>query len=784
MRSEDTRHEIFASGLEAPHFYFKPYRALYAATQERYYADDPIDPLSISEAVGPRIATDWGITEREAVDRVLALSRPDPADTTTATEHAKVIKRHSDYRELLTLVSAQFDNITQEKMDPEAIAGALSAAALRIVTSSLAKHEVLDYASLGRRWVKAKNEEIAARAAGVELGAWFGIKGMDAYLKGAKPTELIILGGDPGIGKHLTLDTPLPTPAGWTTMGDVRCGDLLYDELGRPTRVMAASQVEWFEDVYELTFNDGATVKASGTHTWIVSSRRGRSAPIKQAYRLRNGTRKRPPDPVELEEVTTRQIVEHLYVDDGERANYAIQVAEPLDGEEMELPLDPYILGVWLAEGSTNAARLGIGDLEIIDILRKRGADVSVRQDPRKDSDYREVGLRGATGIRALRAAGVLGNKHIPTAYLRAAADQRWALLAGIADGDGWCDDGGCEITTVLPRLRDDLFELVTSLGCIVFINEGRAQLNGKDYGPKWNVRFQSKRSPFWIARKANGWTPPRFDARYIVGARQLPSEPVRCVAVESSSALYLCGRAMIPTHNTAISAVMARNFALRQMKKPADRRIGTLYMSLEMGEEQSSDRFAQFIAGVDGERLRLGTLTKAELRDIAQQWAGERELPLYANFSGELRETQLRAIVVNAIQRHNVGLVIIDHMRFIKTDEHFRDRNDADEQIVKFLKATLAKDLNLVVICLAHTTKSPQEKRRPVMDDLRGSKMISAFADFVVFPYWPWRYATQEQRERGQVEREAYELVFDKARGGATGIADLYIDFSRMIVR
>jgi replicative DNA helicase len=232
----------------------------------------------------------------------------------------------------------------------------------------------------------------------------------------------------------------------------------------------------------------------------------------------------------------------------------------------------------------------------------------------------------------------------------------------------------------------------------------------------------------------------------------------------------------------SAIAWAMARNFAWRQMRKPVEKRIGVMVLSLEMGEELSSTRFAQMEAKIEGERLRTLGLTRAELREIALKWAANRELPLVVNHSGELRETQIKALVIDAIRRHKIGLVIIDHFRFIKTDERFEKATEADDQIVKFLKASLAKDLNLAVVCLAHTTKS-ESGRRPIMDDLRGSKMISAFADIVAFPYWPWKHASQEKRERGLIAREEYELIFDKVRQGAPGTGELWMDLSTMTV-
>ena len=114
--------------------------------------------------------------------------------------------------------------------------------------------------------------------------------------------------------------------------------------------------------------------------------------------------------------------------------------------------------------------------------------------------------------------------------------------------------------------------------------------------------------------------------------------------------------------------------------------------------------------------------------------------------------------------------------------DQRCENKTEADEQVIAFLKG-LAKDMNLAIICLAHTTKG-QDGRRPVVDDLRGSKMISAFADLVSFPYWPWKHATEAERERKFLSPEGYELIWEKVRQGAPGMGELYMDMKTMTIK
>lgn len=71
-------------------------------------------------------------------------------------------------------------------------------------------------------------------------------------------------------GKQLALDTPLPTPQGFTNMGDLKVGDTVFDENGKPCHVVAKSPVDDTEQAYKLTFKDGSSIIAGERHLWNI----------------------------------------------------------------------------------------------------------------------------------------------------------------------------------------------------------------------------------------------------------------------------------------------------------------------------------------------------------------------------------------------------------------------------------------------------------------------------------------------------------------------------------
>jgi len=115
-------------------------------------------------------------------------------------------------------------------------------------------------------------DSIASRG-GVSLGVPTGFTELDDVTNGLHPGQMIIVAARPGVGKALALDTALPTPHGWTTMGEVAVGDQLLDAYGMPTRVLAATDAMSGRPCYEIEFADGAVITADEQHQWLTTAR-------------------------------------------------------------------------------------------------------------------------------------------------------------------------------------------------------------------------------------------------------------------------------------------------------------------------------------------------------------------------------------------------------------------------------------------------------------------------------------------------------------------------------
>lgn len=229
-----------------------------------------------------------------------------------------------------------------------------------------------------------------------------------------------------------------------------------------------------------------------------------------------------------------------------------------------------------------------------------------------------------------------------------------------------------------------------------------------------------------------------------------------------------------------------AQNFAKMQMHRPEHQRVATLLLSLEMGLIPSSGRIVTAMTGIDSGRLREGDVTQAEIQKIAQTWAQARDLPIHFNFASNFKLSQLRALIVEAIRRHNVGFVVLDHFRQVDPDRRVNNANQEDEAKARFLKEEICKDLNVAMMCLAHTVKMKREGHdgRPGLADLRGSYQVAAYCDHVAMVYRPAMYATEDDIEDGVVSTNDAELIHVKNRHGALGRAPFYFNPAKMLVK
>lgn len=366
------------------------------------------------------------------------------------------------------------------------------------------------------------------------------------------------------VGLALDLTTPLVTPTGWTTIGDVKVGDQLVGADGRATTVTFKSEIYRDRVCYDVVFDDGSVLRADAAHRWLVKTTRG---PF-NADGVYQG-KGRPPKAAGYahEGVVNTQFL----VDNFDKAKFFIPVAAPLEGDEVELPINPYVYGAWLGDGTRYSATLTIGDQDVAETTRLF-AERGVSLVSSSDLQYRMVDQ-----YRRLRELGVLGEaKRIPMLFQRASEAQRLELLRGLMDTDGSITFGGrASFHNTEEGLVQDVQDLLHGLGfktrtrwrapaAVGF--GGKKQIAEVSFVPDWRAVFNLPRK---LERQQTRTARPRFTQnRTIVAINPAPTVPVQCLTVDNADHLFLAGRSLIPTHNTEVQlrkflAILARNTAI-----------------------------------------------------------------------------------------------------------------------------------------------------------------------------------------------------------------------------
>jgi len=266
----------------------------------------------------------------------------------------------------------------------------------------------------------------------------------------------------------------------------------------------------------------------------------------------------------------------------GQQAEFAVHVAEPLSLPRADLPVDPYVLGAWLGDGSSNDGTIAQGKGEtctdkdgLTDQAFLIGQLVDADVDASASTSNSALILTRGLMTR-LRQAGVLRDKHIPMVYLRASADQRLSLLQGLMDTDGTVDkNGSCELCLCDERLVTGALELIRSLGIKASISSGPAVITEPDperpghkrrrvTGIRWRIFFTTTSPVFRLPRKLDRLPEQVRETQqwtYIDKIVPVPTQPGRCITVDSPDHTYLV-KGFIPTHNTVTMLYLADQFA------------------------------------------------------------------------------------------------------------------------------------------------------------------------------------------------------------------------------
>jgi superfamily II DNA or RNA helicase len=383
-------------------------------------------------------------------------------------------------------------------------------------------------------------------------------------------------------GKCQPYDSLIKIPGGWKKMGEISVGDIVSLPNGSTTDVIGVYE-PGTKDVYEIEFEDGRTARSCLDHIWRVHNH--------------NWTHK-------WKNISLKEIISYKTTN---RRKISVPLASMvMDTSDIELPLDPYLFGALLGDGSFRHEQITFTSYDehivnklsekIIDgyeLVHKSGYDYSIRVVDQKikkqirqpvvsyqlqhnDKFVKLNNNKTYFGFytKTLNELGLMEKysyeKEIPEIYLNAGYNQRLELLQGLIDTDGYIDHKGCvEFSSTSKKLIENVIYLVRSVGGIAF--NTRSKTN-KTY--KYNDEILSCRDSYTISiyhptpellvtlpRKLDRLskrTVRRLPMLHITNIKKVSTEPVRCIMINHPDHLYVTND-FIVTHNTLITCSLSK---------------------------------------------------------------------------------------------------------------------------------------------------------------------------------------------------------------------------------
>jgi hypothetical protein len=344
-------------------------------------------------------------------------------------------------------------------------------------------------------------------------------------------------------GKALALDTPIPTPTGWTTMEDIKIGDNILSPIGDSVSVKMKTETMYNHNCYKLYFDNGEEIIADADHLWEVNSSYWRTG----------------------KKVITSQEIYDRYESKvqnkrgkGVQGSLYIEKSKPINFIKNSLDIDPYLLGVWLGDGYSSDGRI-IAHKDDYTFYKKR-IDVEYEREDGNCIRFKVKDFR-----LKLKFHNLLKNKHIPQNYLRSSYEDRLELLRGLMDTDGSVSKNtrSFEFYQKNYDLILQVVELLSTLG--IKSNIRHKNIKGNYYH---TISFTTEEQVFNLQRKLNNVDSQRStriqeSRHYIHKIEKVNSVPVACIQVDSDDHLFLCGKTFIPTHNSTTCVSYLLHYAV-----------------------------------------------------------------------------------------------------------------------------------------------------------------------------------------------------------------------------
>ena len=261
---------------------------------------------------------------------------------------------------------------------------------------------------------------------------------------------------------------------------DVAVGDSVMGPDSKPRTVLTTTS--GVSKLYRISQTSAIDYVVNEDH--ILSLKKSKSCQkdtggIMPSGNLRRG-RGRYPD---WSEIVNISMNEYLNQSNRWKEHFRGYRAGLIKFNKQKVPVDPYLLGVWLGDGLHRELMITSADKEVAKWLKSYSDENGLKftiggKAGNKAGDYR-LGRNPEKHVCACQAGscrinpawqgfeklGIVSNKHIPQSYISNAQSTRLKLLAGLIDSDGTYKQHGYIITSANERLAKGIKQLADSLG-------------------------------------------------------------------------------------------------------------------------------------------------------------------------------------------------------------------------------------------------------------------------------------------------------------------------------
>jgi len=496
-----------------------------------------------------------------------------------------------------------------------------------------------------------------------------------------------------GVGKAQPLTSKILTPNGWIKMGDVKVNDLVIGSDGKSQKVLGVFP-QGKRPIYKIEFNDQTTTFCDKEHLWAVNSinQRTLSTKIKGKYIKKPNYTYKP--------LTVDSLLKNyrLTGKSENKLNYRIPIIQPVNFNEKNVLIHPYVIGAMLGDGYMRDSRITSGDIEIINNIKKfYDKNISIKQLKNKKNDLFVIRLfKCSNELKKYNLFDKLSNnKFIPDDYKYNSIENRILLLNGLLDTDGYASKNGrIQYCSVSKQLALDVKELILSLGGFCSIREkipkykynNEIRIGQKSY--ILTLSFSDNTLiPFRLKRKQDRviYREKYKNNKYISNISYSHEEDAQCIYVENDDHLYVTDDYIL-THNTTILTKIANTareldynvlqIIFEDTEDQIKRKHYTIWSDVKLSEINDNNDIV--IKKVNEKIEQLGNKGRLIIKRMSQE---------------DTTMKDIRSWILRYQKKHGFkfDILVLDYLDCVDSHKKTNDKNDAELVVIKSFEAMAA---------------------------------------------------------------------------------------------